>query len=58
MKQATMNNAIMRKNVIRIETSLAAEYTKDFIPDDWRNLRNDFVREFDAVEIKDKKGAP
>lgn len=48
----------MRKNVIRIETSLAAEYTKDFIPDDWRNLRNDFVREFDAVEIKDKKGAP
>lgn len=56
MKQATMNNARMRKNVIRIEISPAAEHTEYFTLDDWRSLWNDFVREFDAIEIKDRKG--
>lgn len=56
IKQTTMNNPRMRKNVIRIEISPSAEHTRNFTTDDWRDLWNDFVREFDRIEIKDKKG--
>ena len=44
------------KNVIRIEISPAKEYTEHFTMEDWQKLWDDFVREFDSMEFKDKHG--
>ena len=49
-------HAPMIKNVIRIEVSPAAEHTRDFIIEDWQQLWQDFVREYDNIEFKDKAG--
>lgn len=46
----------MKNNLIRIEISPAPEHTRNFTPDDWRQLWQDFVAEFDRQEMKDKKG--
>lgn len=46
--------APMTRNVIRIEVSPAAEHTHDFTIEDWRQLWNDFVKEYDSMEFKDK----
>lgn len=44
------------KNVIRIEVSPAKEHTEHFTMKDWEQLWDDFVREFDSMEFKDKHG--
>lgn len=49
-------HAPMKNNVIRIEISPAKEHTKDFTMQDWRQLWDDFVREFDKIEMADEDG--
>lgn len=49
-------HAPMKNNVIRIEISPAKEHTKDFTMQDWRQLWNDFVREYDKIEMADEDG--
>lgn len=44
------------KNVIRIEVSPAKEHTENFTMRDWEQLWDDFVREYDSMEFKDKHG--
>lgn len=44
------------KNVIRIEVSPAKEHTENFTMKDWEQLWDDFVREYDSMEFKDKHG--
>ncbi len=46
----------MAKNVIRIEISPAKEHTENFSMHDWRQLGDDFVREFDNIELTDENG--
>lgn len=44
------------KNMIRIEISPAKEHTEHFTLKDWERLWDDFVREFDSMEFKDRHG--
>ncbi len=46
------NHAQMKKNVIHVEISPAKEHTQDFTMDDWRQLWDDFVAEYDNIELK------
>lgn len=46
------DHAQMRKNVIHVEISPAKEYTQNFTMNDWRQLWNDFVSEYDNIELK------
>lgn len=46
------NHARMKKNVIHIEISPAKEHTQNFTMNDWRQLWDDFVREYDNIELK------
>lgn len=46
----------IKNSVIRMEVSPAAEHTKDFTNDDWRRLWDDFIAEYDAIELYDKNG--
>lgn len=48
--------APMKKNVIRMEISPAMEYTENFTMQDWQKLWDDFVREFDKIELEDENG--
>ncbi len=48
--------APMVKNVIRIEISPAKEHTENFTRQDWQQLWDDFVREFDKIEMADDDG--
>lgn len=48
--------APMKKNVIRMEISPAMEYTENFTMQDWQKLWDDFVREFDKIELTDENG--
>lgn len=43
-----------QNSVIHIEVSPAPEHTKDFTIDDWRRLWDDFMGEFDNIELLDK----
>lgn len=54
MKLTSMSHPRLTNNLIRIEISPAAEHTKDFTPEDWKQLWLDFAEEFDRQEIKDK----
>ena len=56
MKLTSMFHPRLTNNLIRIEISPAAEHTKDFTPEDWKQLWLDFTEEFDKQEIKDKNG--
>ena len=56
MKITSMSHPRLTNNLIRIEISPAAEHTKDFTPEDWKQLWLDFAEEFDKQEIKDKNG--
>lgn len=47
-------NAPMKKNVIRMEISPAPEHTENFTMRDWQKLWDDFVREFDRIELTDE----
>lgn len=46
----------VKNSVIRIEVSPAPEHTKNFTIDDWRRLWDDFMGEFDNIELLDKNG--
>lgn len=48
--------APMKKNIIRMEISPAAEHTRNFTMQDWQKLWDDFVREFDKIELEDENG--
>lgn len=48
--------APMKKNVIRMEISPGKEHTGNFTIQDWRKLWDDFVREFDRIELTDETG--
>ena len=56
MKLTSMSHPRLTNNLIRIEISPAPEHTKDFTPEDWKQLWLDFGEEFDKQEIKDKNG--
>lgn len=45
----------LKNNLIRIEISPAEEYTRDFTDDDWRQLWEEFMQEFDKQEITDER---
>ncbi len=45
----------LKNNLIRIEISPAEEYTRDFTNDDWRQLWEEFAKEFDRQEITDER---
>lgn len=44
------------KSLIRIEVSPAKEHTENFTLKDWQELWDDFVREYDNIEMTDKDG--
>lgn len=44
------------KNVIRIEISPAKEHTEHFTMEDWEKLWDDFVREYDSMEFRNRQG--
>lgn len=46
----------MRNNLIRIEVSPAKGHTRNFTSEDWKQLWQDFVAEFDSQEMKGKNG--
>ena len=48
--------APMKKSVIRMEISPAAEHTRNFTIQDWQKLWDDFVKEFDKIELEDENG--
>lgn len=56
MNFASMRKPNVKNNVIRLEISPAMEHTTDFSLSDWKDLWNQFVREFDNQEIYDAKG--
>lgn len=56
MKITSMSHPRLTNNLIRIEISPAAKHTKDFTPEDWKQLWLDFAEEFDKQEIKNKNG--
>lgn len=45
-----------KNSVIRIEVSPAPEHTKDFTVADWEKLWDDFMSEFDNIELCDRNG--
>ena len=49
-------HAPMTRNIIRIEVSPATEHTHDFTIENWQQLWQDFVREYDSMEFKYKDG--
>ena len=46
----------VKNSVIRIEVSPAPEHTKDFTVADWEKLWDDFMGEFDSIELCDRNG--
>ncbi len=46
----------VKNSVIRIEVSPAPEHTKDFAINDWQKLWDDFMGEFDNIELQGKNG--
>ena len=48
--------APMKKNVIRMEISPGREHTENFTMQDWQKLWDDFVKEFDKIELEDENG--
>ena len=48
--------APMKKGVIRMEICPGREHTENFTMQDWQKLWDDFVREFDRIEMKDENG--
>lgn len=44
----------LKRNMIRIEVSPTAEETKGWTMEDWQRLADDFIREFDAVDLSVK----
>lgn len=46
----------VKNSIIRIEVSPAPEHTKDFTIADWEKLWDEFMGEFDNIELYDKNG--
>lgn len=44
----------LKRNMIRIEVSSTSEETQGWTMEDWQNLADDFIREFDAVDLSAK----
>ena len=44
----------LKRNMIRIEVSPTADETKGWTMEDWQRLADDFIREFDAVDLSAK----
>jgi len=45
----------LKDKVIRIELSPSKRYTEGFTLADWQRLWDDFIREFDSIEIRNQK---
>lgn len=56
IKLTQMRFKPVKNSLIRIELSPSPEHTQNFTPDDWRQLWNDFITEFDKMELFDKNG--
>lgn len=50
------NYSNSKKSVIRMEISPGREHTENFTMQDWQKLWDDFVREFDRIELEDENG--
>ena len=48
--------APMKKSVIRMEICPGKEHTENFTMQDWQKLWDDFVKEFDKIELEDENG--
>ena len=48
--------APMKKSVIRMEICPGGENTENFTMQDWQKLWDDFVKEFDKIELEDENG--
>lgn len=48
--------ASMKKSVIRMEICPGGEHTENFTMQDWQKLWDDFVKEFDKIELEDENG--
>ena len=48
--------APMKKSVLRMEICPGGEHTENFTMQDWQKLWDDFVREFDKIELEDENG--
>lgn len=48
--------APMKKSVIRMEICPRKEHTENFTMQDWQKLWDDFVKEFDKIELEDENG--
>ena len=48
--------APMKKSVIRMEICPGGEHTENFTMQEWQKLWDDFVREFDKIELEDENG--
>lgn len=48
--------APMKKSVIRMEICPGKEHTENFTMQDWQKLWDDFVSEFDKIELEDENG--
>ncbi len=46
--------APMKKSVIRMEICPGKEHTENFTMQDWQKLWDDFVKEFDKIELEDE----
>ncbi|WP_373261038.1 relaxase/mobilization nuclease domain-containing protein [Phocaeicola vulgatus] len=44
----------IKNNMIRIEVSPTAEETKEWTNADWEKLTDDFIREFDSIDLSEK----
>ena len=44
----------IKNNMIRIEVSPTAEETKGWTNEDWEKLADDFIREFDSIDLSEK----
>ena len=44
----------LKRNMIRIEVSPTSEETQGWMIEDWQRLADDFIREFDAVDLSAK----
>ncbi len=45
----------LKNDIIRIEISPAEEYTRNFTDNEWRQLWEEFAKEFDRQEITDER---
>ena len=54
-KWRTMPFRRVTKPTIRFELSPSPEYVQDFTKEDWARLWDDFIREFDNIEMKETK---